>query len=123
MTNNVLKSHNLFWMIVLCPSIKITAILRTYATWQYIMCWLIQADLTLMTFRPNLGIKNQYSKKLGPSAMLQAIRMCLRPTVISRDNTPRSLISLGCASGINFSLGIIPQLYHISAAFSSHISV
>ena len=121
MTNNVLKSHNLFWMIILCPSIKITAILRTYATWQYIMCWLIQADLTLMTFRPNLGIKNQYSKKLGPSAMLQAIRMCLRPTVISRDNTPRSLISLGCASGINFTLGIIPILSLLMTVGRKHI--
>ena len=44
------------------------------------------------------------------SATLRAIRMCLRPTVINRDNTPRLLVSLGCASGTNFTLGIIPQL-------------
>ena len=87
MTNNVLKSHNLFCMIILCPSIKITAILRTYATWQYIMCWLIQADLTLMTFRPNLGIKINIQKNWGP-------QLCFRP--------------LECAYGLQSSVGIIP---------------
>ena len=71
----------------------------------------------LMTFRPNMRIRNQYLKELGPSATLRAIRMCLRPTVINRDNTPRSLISLGCASGINFTLGIIPQLIHVCFMF------
>ena len=58
----------------------------------------------LMTFRPNLRIRNQYFKKLGPSATLRAIRMCLRPKVINRDNT------LGYALGNNFNLGIILQL-------------
>ena len=73
-----------------------------------------------MTFRPNLRIRNQYLKELGPSATLRAIRMCLRPTVINRDNTPRLLISLGCASGINFTLGIIPQLIRLVWSIRLH---
>ena len=40
--------------------------------------------------------------------MLQAIRMCLWPTVANGNNTPRLLVSLGCASGTNFTSGIIP---------------
>ena len=46
--------------------------------------------------------------------MLRAIRMCLRPTVDNRNNTTRLLESLGCASGSNFTSGIIPQMYHAS---------
>ena len=42
--------------------------------------------------------------------MLQAIRMCLRPIVANGNNTPRLLVSLGCASGTNFTLSIIPLI-------------
>ena len=40
--------------------------------------------------------------------MLRAIRMCLRPNVDNGNNTTRPLVSLGCASGTNFTSGIIP---------------
>ena len=40
--------------------------------------------------------------------MLLAIRMCLRPLVANGNNTPQLLVSLGCASGTNITLGIIP---------------
>ena len=39
--------------------------------------------------------------------MLQAIRMCLWPTVANGSNTPRLLVSLGCALGTYFTSGII----------------
>ena len=42
--------------------------------------------------------------------MLRAIRMCLQPIVANGDNTPWLLVSLGSASGTNFTLGIIPLL-------------
>ena len=48
---------------------------------------------------------------MGPSSTSRAIRMCLRPKVDNRNNTTRSLESLGCASGSNLASGIIPQLY------------
>ena len=62
------------------------------------------------TYRPILTIKNQYFYKLGPLAKLQAIRICLRPKVDNGNNTTWLLVSLGCASGNNFTLGIIPLL-------------
>ena len=65
-------------------------------------------------YRPILRIKNQYLIKLGPSATLRAITMCLRPNMDNGNNTPRSLVSLGCASGTNFSSGIIPIAIGIS---------
>ena len=42
--------------------------------------------------------------------MLRAIRMCLRPIVANGDITPRLLVSLGCASGTNFTSGNITSL-------------
>ena len=42
--------------------------------------------------------------------MLRPIRMCLWPNVDNRDNTLWLLVSLGCASGTNFTSGIIPLL-------------
>ena len=62
---------------------------------------------SLSTFRPNLRIRNQYNKILGPSATLRAIGMCLRPAVDNGDNLPRSLVPLGCALGTNLSSEII----------------
>ena len=62
------------------------------------------------TYRPILRIKNQYSIKLGPLTKLRAIRMCLRPNMDNRDNTPRLLVSLGRASGTNLTSGIISSL-------------
>ena len=50
---------------------------------------------------------------MGHSATLRAIRMCLRPTVDNRNNTTRPLVSLGCASGTNFTSGIIPILVKV----------
>ena len=43
--------------------------------------------------------------------MLRAIRMCLRPNVDNGNNTTRPLVSLGCASGTNFTSGIIPSIW------------
>ena len=57
---------------------------------------------TLASFRPNLRIVNLFLKELGPSAMLRAIRMCLRPTDANADNIPWLLVSLGYASDTNF---------------------
>ena len=53
----------------------------------------------LSNFRPNLRDSNQYFSKLGPSASLWAISMCLRPQLDNGNNTPASLEALGCASG------------------------
>ena len=52
----------------------------------------------LSNFRPNLRNKNQYLKKLGPSASLRAIRMCLRPKLDNSNNALASSEALGCAS-------------------------
>ena len=72
---------------------------------------LVLCDISLLsTYRPNLRIRNQYFMKLGPSAVLRAIRMCLWPKVDNRINTTHQLVSLGCALGTNFTLGIIPIL-------------
>ena len=45
--------------------------------------------------------------------MLRVIRMCLRPNMDNGDNTTRPLVSLGCASGTNFTSGIIPILIFV----------
>ena len=42
--------------------------------------------------------------------MLRAIRMSLWPNMDNRNNTPRPLVSLNCASGTNFTSGFIPQI-------------
>ena len=51
--------------------------------------------------------------------MLRVIKMCLRPKVDNRNNTTRSLESLGCASGTNFTSGIIPYLFQFMTLNSS----
>ena len=50
-------------------------------------------------------------KRIGDSAMLRAIRMCLRTTDANADNIPWLLVSLGCVLGTNFTSGIISLLY------------
>ena len=55
--------------------------------------------------------KNQYIKILGHSAMHWAIIKCLLPKMDNGNNTTWSLVSLGFASGTNFTLGIIPLLF------------
>ena len=65
----------------------------------------------LSTYRPNLRIRNQYFMKLGPSAVLRAIRICSWPKVDNRNNTTRPLVTLSCASGTNSTSGIIAILY------------
>ena len=62
---------------------------------------------SLSNFRPNLRDRNQYFKKLGPSASLWAIRMCLRPKLDNGNNTLASLDALGCASGLSLCSCII----------------
>ena len=49
--------------------------------------------------------------------MLRAIKMCLRPIVANGDITPRLLVSLGCASGTNFTSGNITSLSHFGKTF------
>ena len=49
---------------------------------------------------------------MGSSPMLPAIRMCLRPKMDNGNNTTWPLVSLGFASGTNFTSGIIPLLYY-----------
>ena len=48
--------------------------------------------------------------KLGPSAVLRAIRKCLWPKVDNRNNTTRPLVSLGCSLDTDFTSGIIAIL-------------
>ena len=55
--------------------------------------------------------KNEYIKILGPSVMHQAIIKYSLPKMDNGNNTTRSLVSLGFASGTNFTLGIIPLLF------------
>ena len=55
--------------------------------------------------------KNQYIRILGHSAMHWAITKCLLPKMDNGNNTTQSLVSLGFASGTNFTLGIIPLLF------------
>ena len=55
--------------------------------------------LALSNFRLNLRDRKQYFKKLGPSALLWAIRMCLRPKLDNGNNTLALLEALGCTSG------------------------
>ena len=60
-----------------------------------------------VSLRLNLGILILFFKELGPSAVLRAIKMCLRPTDANADNIPQLLVSLGCTSGTNITSGII----------------
>ena len=52
----------------------------------------------LSNFRPNLRDRNQYFIKLGPSASLRAIRMCLHPKLDNSNNALASLEALSCVS-------------------------
>ena len=66
----------------------------------------------LSNFRPNLRDKNQNFKKLGPSASLRAIRMCLRPKLDNSNNALASSEALGCASCHLLCLCIITIFYN-----------
>ena len=52
----------------------------------------------LSNFRPYLRDRNQYILELGPSALLRAIRMCLRPKLDNSNNVFASSEALSCAS-------------------------
>ena len=55
-------------------------------------------EILLSNFRPNLRDRNQYFLKLGPSASLRAIRMCLHPKLDNSNNALASLEALSCVS-------------------------
>ena len=52
----------------------------------------------LSNFRPYLRDRNQYILELGPSALLRAIRMCLRPKLDNSNNVFASSEALSRAS-------------------------
>ena len=69
--------------------------------------------LALSNFRLNLRDRNQYFCKLGPSASLRTIRMCLRPKLDNSNNALASSEALGCASCHLLCLCIIAILNYI----------
>ena len=75
----------------------------------------------LSNFRLNLRDRNQYFKKLGPSASLRAIRMCLQPKLDNSNNAFASSEALGCAScHLLYSCMIAILFPHIGVLFRTY---